>query len=268
MAGKPKGLLVDITRCIGCQACVTACKEVQGFPGDGSETELSATAYTVLHEHGDLYVRRMCMHCVTPSCASVCPVGALSKTAAGPVVYEADRCMGCRYCMMACPFNVPRYEWDQAVPSVRKCNLCIERLQRGEITACAEACPAEATVFGTREELLAEAHRRIAESPDEYYPHVFGEYELGGTSVLFLAPVSFASLAFPQALGQQPLPDLTMKSLQKIPGIVLLGGAGLLAVYWITHRREEVARAESDQDQESRQQRGLQRGGEGGDDTD
>lgn len=261
MDTKPKGLLVDITRCIGCQACVVACQELHNFPGDGSETTLSATSYTVLHEHSDLYVRQMCMHCVTPSCVSVCPVGALSKTDAGPVVYEAERCMGCRYCMMACPFSVPRYEWNQAIPSVRKCDMCIERLERGEIPACAEACPAEATVFGTREELLAEAHRRIAESPDEYYPHVYGEYELGGTSVLFLAPMSFGSLDFPGALGEQPLPDLTMKSLEKIPGIALLGGAALMAVYWITHRREEVARAEKEQG-------GQEHGGEGSDDTD
>jgi len=255
MADKPRGLLVDITRCIGCQSCVVACKEQQGFPGDGSETELSATAYTVLAEHGDLFVRRLCMHCVTPSCASVCPVGALHKTSRGPVVYDSSRCMGCRYCMMACPFKVPRYEWHAAVPSVRKCDLCIARQERGEITACAEACPAEATVFGTREELLAEAHRRIAESPDTYYPHVFGESEVGGTSVLFLAPVSFASLGFPTSLGERPLPELTWESLQRIPGIVLLGGAALMAVYWITHRREEVARAEAEDGEEPQRAR-------------
>jgi len=243
----PNALLVDITRCIGCQSCVMGCKELHGFPGDGSETQLSATAYTVLEEHGDLFVRHLCMHCVTPSCASVCPVGALQKTSMGPVVYDASRCMGCRYCMMACPFKVPRYEWHAAIPSVRKCDLCIERQKQGEMPVCAEVCPAQATVFGTREELLAEAHRRIAESPDTYYPHVFGEKEVGGTSVLFLAPVSFASLGFPTSLGERPLPELTWQSLQRIPGIVLLGGAALMAVYWITHRREEVARAEAEQ---------------------
>ena len=88
--------------------------------------------------------------------------------------------------MVACPFSVPRYEWDKAVPSVRKCDMCIDRLLEGKKPACADACQYDATVAGTREELLVEAHKRIAESPDEYYDHVYGENELGGTNVLFL----------------------------------------------------------------------------------
>src|SRR4029453_9879670 len=139
------------------------------------------------------------------SCASVCPVGALAKTADGPVVYDAKRCLGCRYCMVACPFGVPRYEWNAAVPAVRKCDLCVERAAAGEVPACGEACPAEATGSGTRAELLAEAHRRIREKGG-YVPQVFGETEVGGTSVLFLSPVSFAELGFPQGLGTDPLP--------------------------------------------------------------
>ena len=243
MDSKPRGLLIDITRCIGCRACVAACKSAHGFPGDDSDTELSATAYTALVERGELYVRRLCMHCVTPSCVSVCPVAALQKTSAGPVTYDSSRCLGCRYCMLACPFNVPRYEWSATVPSVRKCDLCAERLARGELTACAEACPAEATIAGERDQLLAEAHRRLRESPDQYYPYIYGENDVGGTSVLILAPVSFAGLGFPTGLGSMPLPDLTMQALGKIPAVVTVGGATLLAIHWITHRREEVARA-------------------------
>ncbi len=245
MDDTPRALLVDMTRCIGCRSCVAACKEAHDLPGDESDTVLSATAYTAMVDRGDLHIRKLCMHCVTPSCASVCPVSALRKTAAGPVVYESSRCIGCRYCMLACPFSVPRYEWHQAVPSVRKCDLCVERAARGEIPACAAACPVEATVAGTRQDLLAEAHRRLAESPGGYFPHVYGETELGGTSVLFLSPVSFTSLGFPQGLGEQPLPDLTWQALERVPGIVVLGGAALLAVHWITHRREEVAAADA-----------------------
>jgi formate dehydrogenase iron-sulfur subunit len=237
-------LLIDLTRCIGCRACVAACKEAHGLPGDDSDVALSATALTALAERNGLYVRRLCMHCQTPSCASVCPVGAIRKLAAGPVVYDASRCIGCRYCMLACPFGVPRYEWDQVVPAVRKCDLCVERMQRGEIPACAAACPAEATVAGSRDELIAEAHRRIDQSPGTYTPIVYGENELGGTSVLFLSPVPFESLGFPGRLGEEPLPDLTWNALQRVPGIVVVGGAVLLAIAWITHRREEVARAE------------------------
>jgi formate dehydrogenase iron-sulfur subunit len=241
-----RALLIDITRCIGCRACVDACKTSHELPGENTETELSATAYTVLLDKGDdRYVRKLCMHCVDPSCVSVCPVAAFTKTAAGPVTYDQSRCLGCRYCMVACPFSVPRYEWSKAVPAVRKCDLCIARLEQGLPTACSEACPAEATVGGTREELLAEAHRRIRENPGAYYPEVYGETEAGGTSVLFLSPVSFEELGFKAGLGAQPLPELTWAALEKIPGVVSIGGAALMAIWWITHRREEVALAEA-----------------------
>lgn len=244
MDGKARALLIDIKRCIGCRACVGACKEAHGFPVTDTDTELSATAYTAMVDHGDeTHVRKLCMHCVSPSCVSVCPVGALRKTPAGPVVYEGERCLGCRYCMVACPFNVPRYEWTAAVPSVRKCDMCLARVEKGRLPACVEACPAEATVAGTRDELLAEAHRRIREDPGGYFPHVYGESEAGGTSVLFVSPVSFESLGFRQGLGGEPLPSLTWNALEKIPGVVTMGGAALMAVYWITHRREEVALA-------------------------
>lgn len=243
-SGTSRALLIDITRCIGCQGCAAACKEIHAFAGEPTETTLSATAYTVLLDKGnDRYVRQLCMHCQDPSCASACPVGALRKTARGPVVYEASRCLGCRYCMVACPFGVPKYEWTSAMPAVRKCDLCVARLEKGEAPACVEACPAEATVTGSRDELLAEAHRRIRETPGQYHPTVYGEHEVGGTSVLFLSPVPFEQLGFKAGLGNEPLPNLTWKALEKVPGVVSLGGAGLFAIWWITHRREEVARA-------------------------
>lgn len=250
---RARALLIDITRCIGCRACAAACKEIHHFPGDENERELSATAYTVLVDKGDdRYVRKLCMHCNTPSCVSVCPVGAFTKTALGPVVYDASKCLGCRYCMVACPFGIPRYEWSKPVPAVRKCDMCFARLEKGQTTACAEVCPAEATVAGTREELIEEAHRRIRENPGTYYPEVYGEEEIGGTSVLFLSPVSFEELGFKAGLGTQPLPDLTWQALEKIPGVVTLGGAALMAIHWITHRRAEVAeaaaRAEADEE--------------------
>jgi len=239
-----RALLFDVTRCIGCGACAQACKETHGFPGTGEETELDAVTYTVVLDKGDdRYLRRMCMHCVDPGCASACPVGALHKTALGPVEYDASRCLGCRYCMIACPFGIPRYEWTRAVPEVRKCDGCYERQSQGLPTACTEACPAEATVGGTRQELFEEAHRRIAENPGVYYPVVYGQEEAGGTSVFILSPVPFEELALP-AVGPRPLPDLTWASLEKVPGVVGIGGAALLAIHWITHRREEVAAAE------------------------
>jgi len=241
---KAQALLIDITRCIGCRACARACKEIHQFPGDGEESELSATAYTVVLDKGnDRYVRRLCMHCQDPSCASACPVSAFRKTTLGPVTYDADRCLGCRYCMLACPFGVPKYEWSKAVPAVRKCDLCRARLEQGQLPACVEACPVEATVTGSREELLAEAHRRIRENPEAYHPRVYGETEVGGTSVLFLSPVPFEELGF-REVGTVPLPNLTWATLQKVPHVVTVGGGALAALYWISHRRQEVAAAE------------------------
>jgi formate dehydrogenase iron-sulfur subunit len=160
------------------------------------------------------------------------------------VVYDASRCLGCRYCMVACPFSVPRYQWSRAVPAVAKCDLCASRLDRGELPACVEACPAEAVVFGPRHEMLAEAHRRIAESPEQYHPEVYGEHEAGGTSVLILSPVPFEVLGLRTDLASDPLPHLTAEALHRVPGIVSVGGAALWAIWWITRRREEVARSE------------------------
>jgi len=255
---RARALLIDITRCIGCGACAQACKEKQGFP-EAEEKELSATAYTVLLDKGDdRYVRRLCMHCEDPSCASACPVSAFEKTALGPVTYDASKCLGCRYCMVACPFGVPKYEWTKAIPSVRKCDMCADRLAEGKPTACTEACPAEATQTGTREELLAEAHRRIRENPGAYHPKVYGEDEVGGTSVLFLSPVPFEQLGFAK-VGTTPLPNLTWAALEKIPGVVSVGGGTLLGIWWITKRRQDVAAAEAKGAPDPRREEGGRR---------
>ncbi len=237
---KPKALLIDITRCIGCQACALACKEANGLPGE-EEKELSATAYTVVKEKGDVYYRRLCMHCNDPTCASVCPVGAFEKTPQGAVVYHAHKCIGCRYCMQACPFGVPTYEWNKRAPKVRKCTMCYERQKQGKIPACAEACPTEATIFGDREELIQEARARIKENPDLYVNHIYGETEAGGTSVLILSNVAFETLGFPKNLGDRPLPELTWAALKKVPSIAIFGGAFLYGIWWIIDRRMELA---------------------------
>jgi len=267
-----KSILVDTTRCIGCGACATACKVVNKLPLDDpgaakdlparslSEDELvtfaqshgtvggklSADTLNVVQTHGSVFVRRFCMHCQDPTCASVCPVGALHKTAAGPVVYDADKCMGCRYCMMACPFSIPRYEWSALFPKVKKCTMCTPRQAKGLQPACTAVCPVQAGIFGEREDLLKEAEKRLSDSPSKYFPHIYGKEVVGGTSVLYLSAVPFEQLGLPGGLPNDPLPMLTYRVLSKLPTVVSLGGVLLGGIWWITNRREEVAKAEKE----------------------
>jgi formate dehydrogenase iron-sulfur subunit len=252
-----KAMLVDITLCVGCGACQYACKTENHLPED-EEHKLTPTAYTFVEGYDDVYVRRMCQHCIDPTCVSVCPVGAFTKTPEGPVLYDADKCIGCRYCMQACPFQVPTYEWASNYPRVQKCRFCPERLANGQPPACVEACPTGATIFGDRDELIRIAHERIAAEPDKYVNKVYGVEEVGGTSVLYITSVPFEELGFRTNLAKVALPTLTWNALSKIPTIVGVGGVFLYGVWWITNRRVEVQKLE-------RSLRELERRSNGGD---
>lgn len=241
---KTKAFLIDVTQCVGCNSCQAACKQANNLP-NGEENHLSATAYTALQTYGDVYVRRMCQHCDKPTCVSVCPVGALTKTAAGPVLYDESKCIGCRYCIQACPFNVPRYEWASNSPRVRKCVMCADRVAEGLTTACTEACPTGATLFGDRDEMLSEATRRIQADPANYQQKVYGAEEVGGTSTFYISKEPFDKLGFKTDLEKTPMPVLTANVLEKIPGIVSMGASVLYGIYWITNRRMELARPEN-----------------------
>ncbi|MEW5946168.1 MAG: 4Fe-4S dicluster domain-containing protein, partial [bacterium] len=195
MVVKP-AILTDVTKCIGCEKCVEACKTANNLGPDvplrdANPDGLSATRWTsIISMPGKRYVRKHCRHCLEPACVSACPVGALRKTKEGPVIYDAGRCIGCRYCMMACPYGVPRYDWASAVPYVRKCVMCYPRLREGLQPACTEACPREATVFGSRDDLIEEARGRIRDNPGRYIKRVFGERDVGGTSVLYVSDIA------------------------------------------------------------------------------
>ena len=225
------GMLNDSTRCIGCKACQVACKTENKLPTEStigdqkvfgeaiydSPRELSEYTYTLIKMHQDTetqettFVKAQCMHCVDPACQSACIVGALKKRSNGSVEYDSDLCMGCRYCMVACPFSVPQFEWQRAIPSIKKCTLCSEtRLKKGEATACALVCPADAIVFGKRTELLKLARHRIEAEPQRYLDHIYGEKEVGGTNVLYLTKpkVAFASLGLGE-FDYKPVSGLT-----------------------------------------------------------
>ncbi len=243
-------ILTDTTLCVGCEECVVACKQDNELGKDVPRRwkkridDLSSTRYTtILRRPGDHFVRQQCRHCVEPACVSACLVGALQKTPEGPVIYDGDKCMGCRYCMMACPYGIPRYDWEKPVPYIRKCSMCYERVKDGGKPACVEACPEEATIFGDRQELIEEARRRIRENPDKYIDKIYGETEIGGTSVIYISdiPLDFREFKFKPELGETPLPELTWAALSKVPPLALGVGGVMAGVWWIIGRRMQLA---------------------------
>ncbi|MFZ2491851.1 MAG: 4Fe-4S dicluster domain-containing protein [Thermoanaerobaculia bacterium] len=247
-----KAILYDATQCVGCLECESACAKQNNNPYDESiakEQKTSEHKFTyVASKPDDKYMRTLCMHCIDPTCVSVCPVTALEKTALGPVTYDAGKCMGCRYCMLACPFNVPKYEWSKKIPIIKKCTMCYDRVAAGGTTACTEACPTGATMFGERDALLAEARKRMAENPGTYVNHIYGEKEVGGTGVLILSSIPVGTFGYPTHYGPEALPPLTGRVLAHIPDVVTVGCAVLGGIYWITHRRDVVAAAEKDKE--------------------
>jgi formate dehydrogenase iron-sulfur subunit len=245
---KQPAILIDTTLCTGCEKCVRACKREnhlepdRPWRGQGAVNGLSATRFsTILRRPNNHFVRQQCRHCLEPACVSACLVGAMQKTPEGPVIYDGEKCMGCRYCMVACPYGIPRYQWDRAVPYVRKCTLCYPRLKEGRMPACVEACPEKAVIFGDRAELLAEAHRRLHASPKKYVQNVNGEHEVGGTSVLYISDIPLEFLAWQPDLDGRPLPERTWASLKKVPPVILLMGGIMAGTHWIIGRRMKLA---------------------------
>jgi formate dehydrogenase iron-sulfur subunit len=255
-----RGVLVDTTRCIGCRACEAACAEANGLgePVDvGDDAVFARTRDTDQHTFTVVnrvpaapaavpvrFVKSQCMHCVDPACVSACPARALEKSPDGPVTYTGSRCLGCRYCMVACPFDGPRFEYDKAVPYVRKCTFCAARQAEGRMPACTEVCPTGALQFGTRADLLEEARTRIYQHPGRYARHIYGEHEAGGTSWLYISDVPLESLGLKAGLSNTPYPELTQTALAAVPVVMTLWPPLLMGLYAFTHRRDEVAATE------------------------
>lgn len=243
-----KAVLYDSTRCVGCQSCEFACAEANGLPEptDVPETgvvrKLDETRRTVINSYetskGEVFVKQQCMHCNQPACAAACLTKAMLKTKEGPVTWRGNKCMGCRYCMVSCPFDIPKFEYHSANPKIVKCTMCVERLAEGELPACVENCPAEALTFGTREELIKEARRRIHDDPDTYYDHIYGEHEAGGTSFLYLSSVPFNELGFNTKIQKSSYPELSKGFLYSVPSIFVLWPAMLLGLHQATKDNE------------------------------
>ena len=247
------GMLYDTTRCIGCKACVVACREANGLEPDTSldglhqaPLDLNGKTKNVikLYKEGDKvsFFKAQCMHCVDPACASACMLQSLHKDEkTGIVGYDPQYCVGCRYCQMACPFNIPKFEFEKAAPKIVKCELCRHLLAQGKIPACCDVCPRKAVVYGKRADLLAEAKKRIADQPGRYVPHVYGETEAGGTQVLYLSHVPFDKLGLPD-YGPEGVPR-TAYSIQEglykgfVAPVVLYAALG--AVVWRNRAKAE-----------------------------
>lgn len=255
-----KGVLVDTTVCIGCRNCEWACKTAHNIP----TTELQSysnrsvfkkmrrpdeNALTIVNEYGNeknsqfpVDVKVQCMHCDHPACVSACIVGAMTKHPNGAVTWDTDKCIGCRYCMVACPFQIPSFQYDKALnPEIRKCDFCIDRTKEGKLPACVEICPVGAITYGKRSELIEIARQKINTYSDRYINHIYGEKEVGGTSWMYLAGQDFSTLKFPK-LGDKPAPGVS-ESIQHGIFAYFVPPASLYAllagIMWITNKRSQ-----------------------------
>lgn len=247
MTNHKYGFLIDASRCIDCRACMIACSVQNDVPMEHTRIWMKDTG--IIGEYPDFkhYTAIYhCMHCTDPSCVSACTVGALQQNVDGIVTYDRDRCIGCRYCMYACPFEVPHFEWDQQLALIVKCDMCVSRLAEGEQPACAATCPTEAIQFGDREEMLAKAHERIQSQPERYVDHIFGEHENGGTSTFYISPVPFEQLGFPttdRTVSPAYFNRLaTEKGTPIIAGTAALGMTGIYLA--IEHTKEKHDKAD------------------------
>lgn len=249
------GVLVDVTRCVGCRQCEKACNEWNKLPKPdkpfddrsvfNKNRRPNEKAYTVVNKYDvngqTIYRKIQCMHCNEPACASSCPIHAYSKTKEGVTYYNEDRCFGCRYCMTACPYNIPAYDyWSALEPKVIKCTFCYDRLKEGKRTACSEACPTGALTFGKRIDLIKIARERINKEPGKYIDHIYGENEVGGSSWMYISSVPFEKIGLPRDLPNNPLIEETMGFLSAVPIVLTVWPALFTAIYYSNIHRDKL----------------------------
>ena len=241
-------ILVDVTKCIGCEKCVAACIEKNNlnleksyFDRETSRDGLSSNRLLGIKKiDTNHFARYSCMHCADPACVSACIVGGITKTKEGPVIYDPDKCIGCRYCMLACPFHVPRYEWNNTKPFMKKCNMCYDRIKKNKLPECVQACPQKAIIFGDRNKLLKQASSLIKNNRGKYLNHIWGHKEYGGTSILYISDIDITKMGWPNKVVT-PVPQLTEPLIKETPVIGLTVGGFLVGLNWIIKRKNELA---------------------------
>ncbi len=234
------GFLIDATLCIDCRACLVACSVQNQVPMEHTRIWIKETGvYGNFPELKRYTAPYHCMHCVDPSCVSACTVGALQQNQDGVVVYDSDRCIGCRYCMYACPFEVPNFEWEQRLALIIKCDLCFSRLEEGRQPACEATCPTQAIRFGKHAQMLKLAHDTIAAEPHRYVDHVFGEFENGGTSTFYISPVPFDQLGFPSTDQTESPAHFNRLVTEGTPTVAVGVALGMTGIYLAIKRQGE-----------------------------
>ena len=249
MEKKPKyGFLMDATRCIDCRACLVACSVENNVPMKHTRIWIKDTG--VVGKFPDLSRHTIpyhCMHCVDPSCVSACTVGALQQNPDGIVVYDAERCIGCRYCMYACPFEIPNFEWEERLALIIKCDLCAARLDEGQQPACTATCPTQAIQFGKREDMLDLAHARIQEYPQRYINHVYGEFENGGTCSFYISAVPFEQLGLPTTTLTESPAHFNRLVTHGTPAVAAGVAIGMTGIYLAIQRQGKDNKAAADE---------------------
>ena len=281
-----KGVLVDLTKCIGCGSCVVACKMYNNnewitdrAPTGGENAKLADKNWTVVQKYrldkdtgksirhsvdgvsaptrtneSEVwrYVKRQCFHCKEPACVSSCFATAFRQTELGPVVYHPNLCVGCRYCMLACPFSIPKFEWNNPIPVLTKCTMCSNRVKNGDAPACVTVCPTNVMKFGNHKDLLDEA-KKILASDSRYVQHIYGEEEAGGTLWIYISDKPFDDLGFKTTVPKRSIPSSTSNYMAATPIVGVVWFAVLTVLYFITGRRAALKK-KKEQTEKSEQQ--------------